>query len=236
MSGGLKDRASRGRGAVQFYSHSPGRSMVRPAAPFALRPHSLAETRAHYFRISSFFCSSFSPLLSLSLSPVSSNEMLSSFSGGRPVSLPASSFFTSPVGTEPLPRSHMMVPPSLVSAPSLQKPACILSALLIHHCHCFYPRKAADRPRQTPNLPIDAAADFQLQPRRRWLQTSPPPLPRSGGGLLAPHVTAKETPLRNISSSTPFSLPRRGVCENSLKMCEDFTVSPFLQGFVFFMR
>ena len=64
--------------------------MVRPAAPFALRPHSLAETRAYYFRISSFFCSSFSPFPSLS---VSSNEMFGSFSGGRPVSLPASSFF-----------------------------------------------------------------------------------------------------------------------------------------------
>ena len=149
-------------------------------------------------------------------------------------------FFTSPVGTEPSSLTH---DGSSLPAPSLQKPACILSALLIHHCHCFYPpRKAADRPtdRARPliflsTLPLTSSSSRGGAEAVAANVTATAP-PRTGGGLLPPHVTAKETPLRNISSSTPFSLPRRGVCENSLKMCEDFTVSPFLQGFVFFMR
>ena len=196
----MKDRATGGRGAVQFYSHLPG---IR-------RSVWLAQTRAHYFRISSFFCPSFSPFAR----PMKC-LVLSAVAVVRPLFLPLLSFFTCPVGTEPLLSSHMAkAPPS-----SFQKPARILSALFIHHCHCFYLRKttngAADRARPLIFLSTPLTSSSSL---RAGNTSAAVPHARE---LLAPHVTAKKTPLRNLLSQTPFSLSRaKYSCEISWKMRE----------------
>ena len=155
-SGGLKDRATRGRGAVQFYSHLPDLPGIRrgPLHSAAM----LAQTRAHYFRISSFFCSSFSPPMKCL------------------VSLPASSFFyescLSPVGTEP--RSHM--------APPLPEASVHFKRFVNPSLSLFLPseddgRTDRARPLIFPSTPLPVPA---ARPRAR-LETPTPPLPRTAG-------------------------------------------------------
>lgn len=104
----MKDRATRGRGrgAVQFYSHLPGirHSPSRDSRPSRLLGH--AQTRAHYFRISSFFCS----LLPRFLSPPMKCLL-------RSVGLASCLFFfSSPVGFGTEPRAHTWRLPFLFSS------------------------------------------------------------------------------------------------------------------------
>ena len=77
-------------------------------------------------------CPLFSDQFFLLLLVFSSNEMFGLASFLPPL------FFTSPVCLLlEQSRAHTWRLP-------FQKPACILSALLIHHCHCFYLRKTTD--------------------------------------------------------------------------------------------